>query len=466
MFPNASEGTLSIYHSALVSNENFFKIAKALQLESYLLYSHGPDLCVRSALDHAMANTVEALHGAIYLESGLEAADKVFGRLIFGMDPSDCSLYRVWCRVPSHPLQSEEPNGDRHWIEKSPVLQRLTKLEESIGVRFKHIRLLAQSMANIDTAHVLTRGNNERLEFFGDYILQLVVTDYLFRRFPRHHEGGLSLLRATLLQASTQALMAKDLHLADYLLRPRPITKKKTLADILEAFVGALYVDKGLDYVRVLCEVTLLPRLHQIVLDQSWNDPKSRLQMLCITQRDLDKEPDMPRYRVLAQVPVGPNGPKFEVAVYFRRQRLAVGTGRSKQEAEVSAAQNAIASHGHEWAEMRRQEGLLRRMRSGDKNDDSFATRVDKFVEVNRKEKPKFKISSAKVVDIPNKRSRRASSSSISSDSSSASEDGEIREDSPIRNEPFRFPGPCNDPEEISDSGRKNKKQKKRSLKK
>ena len=85
-----------------------------------MLYAHGPDLCHESDLKHAMANCLEALMGALFLDGGIDLADRVFGEVLFDDDER---LLNTWINLPRHPLQEDEPSGDRHWIASSPVLQ-------------------------------------------------------------------------------------------------------------------------------------------------------------------------------------------------------------------------------------------------------------------------------------------------------------------------------------------------------
>ena len=85
-----------------------------------MLYAHGSDLCHDAELRHAMANCFEAVMGAIFLDGGINEADRIFGEALFGSDPE---LHETWTRLKHHPLQLQEPAGDRHWIEAYPVLQ-------------------------------------------------------------------------------------------------------------------------------------------------------------------------------------------------------------------------------------------------------------------------------------------------------------------------------------------------------
>uniref|UniRef100_A0A8C6P947 Drosha ribonuclease III n=1 Tax=Nothobranchius furzeri TaxID=105023 RepID=A0A8C6P947_NOTFU len=189
LFPSLEEGGLATYRTAIVQNQHLAMLAKKLELDRFMLYAHGPDLCRESDLRHAMANCFEALIGAVYLEGGLDEARELFGRLLFNSE----ELREVWLNYPPHPLQVQEPQTDRQLIETSPVLQQLTSFEDSIGVLFTHVRLLARAftLRTVGFNH-LTLGHNQRMEFLGDSIMQLVATEYLFIHFPDHHEGHLT----------------------------------------------------------------------------------------------------------------------------------------------------------------------------------------------------------------------------------------------------------------------------------
>uniref|UniRef100_F7HRQ1 Ribonuclease 3 n=1 Tax=Macaca mulatta TaxID=9544 RepID=F7HRQ1_MACMU len=328
LFPSLEEGGLATYRTAIVQNQHLAMLAKKLELDRFMLYAHGPDLCRESDLRHAMANCFEALIGAVYLEGSLEEAKQLFGRLLF----NDPDLREVWLNYPLHPLQLQEPNTDRQLIETSPVLQKLTEFEEAIGVIFTHVRLLARAftLRTVGFNH-LTLGHNQRMEFLGDSIMQLVATEYLFIHFPDHHEGHLTLLRSSLVNNRTQAKVAEELGMQEYAITndktKRPVAlRTKTLADLLESFIAALYIDKDLEYVHTFMNVCFFPRLKEFILNQDWNDPKSQLQQCCLTLRTEGKEPDIPLYKTLQTV--GPSHARtYTVAVYFKGERIGCGKG-------------------------------------------------------------------------------------------------------------------------------------------
>ncbi|KAL4135188.1 hypothetical protein QTP88_006829 [Uroleucon formosanum] len=342
MFPDIEEGGLATFRAAIVQNQHLAVLAKTLKLDDFMLYAHGSDLCHDSELKHAMANCFEALMGALFLDGGIDVADRVFGKTLYKNSPE---YLDIWVNYPRHPLQQQEPEGDRKWIKKLPLLQKLTNFEDSIGIKFTHIRLLARAFTDRSVGFTnLTLGSNQRLEFLGDTVLQLIASDYLYKYFPEHHEGHLSLLRSSLVNNRTQSVVCDDLGMVSYALyaNPKAELKTKDRADLLEAFLGALYIDKGLTFCQAFCNVCFFPRLHDFILKQDWNDPKSKLQQCCLTLRSVDGgEPDIPVYKVIECM--GPtNGRKYTVAVYFKSVRLSQATGHSIQRAEMNAANSAL----------------------------------------------------------------------------------------------------------------------------
>lgn len=190
------------------------------------------------------------------------------------MDENE-ELLKTWTNLKPHPIQSQFPDGDRHLIANTRILQHVQQFEELIGVEFKHIRLLAQAFCTRSASfNLITLGDNQRLEFLGDTVLNFVVSNYLYRHFPNHHEGHLSLLRSSLVCNSTQALLYDELGMSDFILSTfmgagsnvtRPSNEAsgnlKRKADVFEAFVGALYIDKGLDAVEIFCNVCMFNKL-------------------------------------------------------------------------------------------------------------------------------------------------------------------------------------------------------------
>ncbi|XP_030022362.2 ribonuclease 3 [Manduca sexta] len=360
MFPGLAEGGLATYRAAIVQNQHLAQLARNIELEQFMLYAHGSDLCRDVVMRHAMANSFEALMGALFLDAGLQVADRVFSLALWYNEPM---LHEAWTKERLHPLQEQEPLGDRKYIKDFEFLQRLTEFEDSIGVQFKHIRLLARAFTDRSVGFThLTLGSNQRLEFLGDTVLQLVVSDRLYRHFPDHHEGHLSLLRSSLVNNRTQSMVCDDLNMSAYAIYNNPKAKpttKKHKADLLEAFLGALFIDKNLEYCQAFCNACLFPRLQEFIMNQDWNDPKSKLQQCCLTLRSVEGgEPDIPVYKVIECL--GPTNTRvYTVGVYFRGARLAAARGHSIQEAEMNAAEQALNSSHELFPQLDHQKRLI-----------------------------------------------------------------------------------------------------------
>ena len=149
LFPDLEEGGLATYRAALVQNQHLAILARKLQLEKFMLYAHGSDLCHDLELRHAMANCFEAFMGALFLDGGINVADHVFSSTLFDdNDEQSKLLHRIWSDYPKHPIQQQYPNGDRHLIDKVNRLSELAKFEQMTGIEFHHIRLLARAFTH------------------------------------------------------------------------------------------------------------------------------------------------------------------------------------------------------------------------------------------------------------------------------------------------------------------------------
>lgn len=224
-----------------------------------------------------------------------------------------------------------------------------SQFERSIGISFNDPELLRQAFTHrsyLNEHRGEVSGHNERLEFLGDAVLELVITHFLYTEFPDKPEGELTAYRAALVNAVTCAEVATDIGMNEYLLLSRGEAKDTgrargvLLANALEALVGAIYIDQGYEAAERFIKERLNPKLGPILKAKLWQDPKSTLQ-----ERAQDVEGVTPSYSVLKEV--GPDHDKqFTVGVYLREALLAEGIGRSKQEAEAAAAKAALDKRG------------------------------------------------------------------------------------------------------------------------
>lgn len=184
--------------------------------------------------------------------------------------------------------------------------------------------------------------SNERLEFLGDSILSFVVSEFLFKTYPHFPEGTLTNLRSRLVNTKTLAQVAKELDFGDLLQLSKGEEESKgrqnqsLLADCFEAFIGALYLDGGIQEVSAFLAEVLLPSAAEFVQKKSFKDAKSLLQ-----EYVQGKKRGSPLYKVLSE-----EGPAhlriFTVGVYVQSKLIAQGKGNSKQEAEKQAAELAL----------------------------------------------------------------------------------------------------------------------------
>ena len=220
---------------------------------------------------------------------------------------------------------------------------RNTPLERSLGVRFKDPRLREMALTHRSYAFEQDlKETNERLEFLGDAVLGLVVTDIAYARFPHMPEGELAKLRAATVNMLTLADVARDLDLGQEILLGKGEElsggrdKTSILADAMEAVLGAVYLDRGLGAATDLIEKLFWPRMAAYSRGEGDRDYKTVLQELAA--QDVGT---MPQYRVLEQ---GPDHAKeFTATVFIGGEPYGSGEGRSKKEAEQRAAREAYA---------------------------------------------------------------------------------------------------------------------------
>lgn len=215
-------------------------------------------------------------------------------------------------------------------------------MEEKIGIKFKNQDILAQSVVHrsyLNENPGFKLAHNERLEFLGDAVLELVVTEYLYNNYP-NPEGELTNWRASLVNAKMLSETAKELDLDKYLYLSKGEAKESVdskarqyiLANAFEAMVGAIYLDQGYTVSRDFIKRFLVVKLPYILEHELYLDPKSKFQ-----EMSQDKYGVTPTYKVLEEI--GPDhAKKFKVGIYLEKELVATGEGSSKQEAQVEAA--------------------------------------------------------------------------------------------------------------------------------
>lgn len=228
-------------------------------------------------------------------------------------------------------------------------MKDFTPFEQSLGIVFNDKALIQRAFTHRSFINENPRSgleHNERFEFLGDAVIELIVTDYLFRAYPTHNEGELTAFRSALVNAIIMGEVATELNMNDYLLLSKGEAKdmgrarQTILANTYESFVGGLYLDQGYDSCKKFILESLVPRLEDIIKMKSWKDAKSQVQ-----EEAQERVGMTPSYHVVGES--GPDHDKyFTVAIFFGDQKIAEGKGKSKQEAQQTAALAALEKKG------------------------------------------------------------------------------------------------------------------------
>ncbi len=228
-------------------------------------------------------------------------------------------------------------------------MEEYSSLEEKIGIKFQNSELLRiafthKSYINENRDKELT--HNERLEFLGDAVLELVATRHLFSNYPKQNEGEMTSFRSALVKGKHLAEIAFEIELGQYLFLSRGEeksggrTKNYILANTLEALIGAIYLDNGYESAEQFISNFILTRLDEIIEKGLHIDSKSKFQEVA-----QEKAESTPYYQVLSEE--GPDhNKKFTMGAYIKEELVATGEGASKQKAEEQAAKNALINKG------------------------------------------------------------------------------------------------------------------------
>jgi ribonuclease III len=234
-------------------------------------------------------------------------------------------------------------------VAQSSTMIDFSQFERKVGIAFSDKDLLQQAFTHRSYLNENRRQkleHNERLEFLGDAVLELVVTEFLFEKYPNKPEGELTSYRSALVNTSTLSMVATGLSMGEYLLLSRGEAKdtgrarQYLLANTLEAIIGALYLDQGYKAAQKFIAAHILPLTDEIVTKGLFQDAKSGFQekaqeMVSIT----------PSYKTTREE--GPDHDKhFTVGVFLENEKVAEGKGHSKQEAEQVAARLALEKKG------------------------------------------------------------------------------------------------------------------------
>lgn len=219
-----------------------------------------------------------------------------------------------------------------------------SKLREEFEIVFSDKNLLDTAFTHTSYANehrLLNISHNERLEFLGDAVLQLLISQYLFKKYPQKPEGDLSKMRSVIVREESLAGFSRQCGFDDYIRLGKGEEKSggrdrdTILGDLFEAFLGALLLDKGVDTVEKFLNQVMIPKVEEGNFERV-KDYKTTLQEFLQVEGDVSIE-----YRVISET--GPAHAKmFEMAVYVNGREISTGIGKSKKLAEQTAAQSAL----------------------------------------------------------------------------------------------------------------------------
>jgi ribonuclease-3 len=223
------------------------------------------------------------------------------------------------------------------------------EFEKKIGFKFKNKELLTQAFIHRSFINENPRnkiGHNERLEFLGDAVLELTVTDFLYKKYPNEQEGKLTAHRAALVNAVTLSEIAVELGMNSFMMLSKGEAKDQgkarqtILADAIEALIGAIYEEFGYVGADKFIKKFILSKTEEVLSRGLLKDAKSKIQ-----EKAQEIYSITPNYKVLKET--GPDHDKhFIVGIYFNTEEVAKGEGKSKQEAQQSAAINGLKKLG------------------------------------------------------------------------------------------------------------------------
>lgn len=223
-------------------------------------------------------------------------------------------------------------------------MKKNNKIEANLGIVFKNKEHLINALTHRSylNEHKDIKVHNERLEFLGDAVLELIVSDYLFNKFPSRPEGDLTSFRSALVKTESLADSAKKLGIGENLLLSRGEeetggrTKSYLLANTFEAIIGAIYIDQGYEKCKEFIYNHLIPKLDDIIENRSDIDNKTRIQEIAQA-----KYKATPVYEVINEE--GPDHDKrFTVVVKINDKIIGEGVGKSKQKAQEEAALKGV----------------------------------------------------------------------------------------------------------------------------
>ena len=332
LFPNMSEGPLSIFRSSIVQNSQLFRLADHLFLNDFLLIDY-PCFFIRNNCKFIklMADALEAIFGLIFVKHSLSECQILLGRLLWW---GDLKLNRIWISLPEYPVITWSRNALLHHSRPVTVFEKLKQFEQSISINFTFKHLLAKAFTQPSIPfNIFSCGSNGTLEFLGDSILQLTISKYIFMNFP-HCEGVLSNIRSSIVNNLNLADIGKELNLQPYIiLQPHEFINNSMISNVLESIIAVIFLDKGMQYVDMFCKSIFFKS--RII----FGDIHSKLKLLLYT-RIFYPISSLTYVLLNEEGPI--NNTNLSIGIYFGSQLLGIGQATTRKLAESRAANEAL----------------------------------------------------------------------------------------------------------------------------
>ena len=332
LFPDLTEGSLSIFRSAIIQNCHLSYLANKIKLLDFVLIDPTNILLKNpSELKKVSADAFEALFCAIFFDYDLFECQKCLSRLLW---PNSSVLQDLWINLPEYPVISWSKLNSTNF-SGDPIFRKLSIFEKSIGYNFSNKHLLAKAFADPSiNFNSITCGSNRTLEFLGDAIIQFYVSKHLFLTIHQI-ECILTDLRSKIVSNSNLLRIAQELCLDNYIITDTPniSTSRGILSDVFESIVAAIFLDGGFTIVENFCNIVFFnsEKLYSI------SPVDFKLKMICHLICPLRRI----KYRILKKE--GPtNNILQSIGVYFGTHLLGIGIGHTRKFAKSQAIDNAL----------------------------------------------------------------------------------------------------------------------------
>ncbi|PRP85519.1 hypothetical protein PROFUN_06751 [Planoprotostelium fungivorum] len=335
MFPDNSEGTLSVRRSYLVQNQMAAKMMQDRGMDDFILTAGHPVFSKGGEYRyHVLADSFEAILGAVMLDSGIHTARKILADFLFVVrfhveGPEEADLHDIWMEERN---QGKRGTSHSQVPDPAPARGGPEAFEERIGYRFDDIELLRSALTHPSVSTVDSLAFNV-LEFLGDAILQLLSSVHLYHQSPSFQEGVLSMIRSIHVNNKNLCNLGYQLGLEEFFrfrCPPDDPTTATWLSDCLEAIMGAIYVDGGLRPVKTFFDVVFVPDMDETVKMKKWTDHYGKLEM---EMTEKSGQPPQLSHELMRDV-----DDKYQVGILTEGKLLCTGIGNSMRNALETAA--------------------------------------------------------------------------------------------------------------------------------